>query len=154
MHTDAYSVARQTLVTLLPEVLLLLAATAMMTAGPFVRLSRRTWYGLSVAAVGLALAVLAAQGTVANDPYSAPALGDAFAYSARLLLLFAGLLVLALAHDQVDDRRASEFFGAAVHAGGPAAGQLAGELGLDQEFVAPALGYTQIGFDFGGDWGF
>ncbi len=40
------------------------------------------------------------------------------------------------------------------HAGGAAAGQLADELGFDQEFVAATLGYTQIGFDFGSDGGF
>ncbi|KAG1531498.1 hypothetical protein G6F50_016662 [Rhizopus delemar] len=40
------------------------------------------------------------------------------------------------------------------HAGGAALGQLAGEFGLDQQLVAAALGYTQIGFDFGSDRGF
>ena len=35
--------ARQTLLILLPELLILLAATAMMTAGAFVRCPRRTW---------------------------------------------------------------------------------------------------------------
>ena len=35
--------ARQTLLILLPELLILLSATAMMTAGAFVRLPRRTW---------------------------------------------------------------------------------------------------------------
>ncbi len=40
------------------------------------------------------------------------------------------------------------------HAGGAAAGQLAGEFGFDQQFIASALGNTQIDFDFGGDGGF
>jgi NADH-quinone oxidoreductase subunit N len=111
MNIDAYSVARQTFAILLPEILLLLVATVVMTAGAFVRWPRRAWYVLSVAAVGLALMVLLAQGTLRTDSYSSPVLGDVFAYYARVLLLFTGLIVLALAHDQVDDRRAAEFFG-------------------------------------------
>lgn len=111
MTPSAYDVARQTFVILLPEILLLLSATAIMTAGPFVALGRRTWYGLSVAALGLTLMVLLAQGTVSADPYSSIVLSDAFSFYGRLLLAFSGLIVLALAHDQVDSGRAAEFFG-------------------------------------------
>src|SRR5262249_52822323 len=111
MITSAYDVARQSFVILLPEILLLVAATAMMTAGAFVRVPRRVWYATSVAALGAALMVLLAQGSPATDPSSSLALGAAFAVCSRVLLAFSGLIVLALAHDQVDDARAAEFFG-------------------------------------------
>lgn len=112
MTPSAYDVARQTFVILLPEILLLLTGTVMMTAGAFVRLRREAWYGLAAVALGVALMVLLALGTVPTDPYASVVLGDVFSYYSRLLLAFTGLIVLALAHDLVDDARAAEFFGA------------------------------------------
>ena len=43
MNPTALEVARQTLLVLLPESLILLTATIMMTAGAFVRRPRRVW---------------------------------------------------------------------------------------------------------------
>ena len=51
MNLDAYSVARQSFVILLPEILLLLVATVIMTAGAFVQWPRRAWYAVSVGGV-------------------------------------------------------------------------------------------------------
>jgi NADH-quinone oxidoreductase subunit N len=114
MTPDALFTAQRTLLVLVPEALLALAAVVMMTAGAFVRAPRRVW---SLAALGamaaslLALVVL--RGTSTDSiAYSAVVLNDDLSVFARLGLLLAGLIVLALAHDQVDDRRAAEFFGA------------------------------------------
>jgi NADH-quinone oxidoreductase subunit N len=111
MSTSAYDVARQTLLILLPEILLLLTATVMMTAAAFVRLARTTWVAVSTVALGLALIVLLGISQQSVDPYSAVALNDALSQYARLVLLLSGLIVLAMAHDQVDSARAGEFFG-------------------------------------------
>ena len=110
-------VSRQTLLVLLPEVLILLVATAMMTAGAFVRLPRRTWSLTAAGALVVALVALLVlwrrepSYPGATYPYAAVALNDALAYAARLVFLLTGLILLGLAHDQVDDARAAEFFG-------------------------------------------
>jgi NADH-quinone oxidoreductase subunit N len=109
---SAYEVARQTLVILLPELLILAVATVVMTAGAFVSLPRRAWAAiaaLTLAAATIALIALRDRGI---DPYSAVALNDAFSYYSRLAMLLSGLILLGMAHDQVDDARAAEFFGA------------------------------------------
>ena len=112
MPTDALVVSRQTLVILLPEFLILLTATVMMTAGAFVRLPRKTWCVTAAGALIAALIALIALNHRTTDLYSAVALNDAFSGYARLGLLLSALILLALAHDQVDDARAPEFFGA------------------------------------------
>ncbi len=110
--TSAYDVARQTFVILLPEILLLLTATAMMTAGAFVKLPRRSWCATAAVALGVALLVLLGMGNQSPDIYSAVAINDSFSFYGRLLFLLSGAVLVALAHDQVDDSRAAEFFGA------------------------------------------
>ena len=119
MPTDALDVTRQTLLILLPELLILLTATVMMTAGAFVRLPRRTWCAIAAGALVAALLALIALRHQTTDLYSAVALNDAFSGYARLGLLLSALILLAMAHDQVDDARAAEFFGALlmIHAG-------------------------------------
>ncbi len=116
---DALTVSKQTLLILLPEILILVVAMAMMTAAAFVRLPRRVW-SIS-AAVTLAMAALFLVGLrdKVPDPFAAVALNDALSGYARLGFLLTGLIILALAHDQVEDDRAAEFFGALlmVHAG-------------------------------------
>jgi len=112
MTPSAIDVARQTFTVLMPEVLLLVVATVMMTAGAFVRLPRRTWCATAAFALLAAMLSLAAVGRETTDPYSSVALNDAFSLYGRWVLALTGLVVLALAHDQVDDRRAAEFFGA------------------------------------------
>lgn len=121
MSTDALFAAERTLTVLLPEALLVLAALAMMTAGAFVRRPRRFWCvaaaGATVAAL-LALIALRHTGTDAVA-FGAVALNDALSGYARLGFLLTALVLLGLAHDQVDDARAAEFFGALLmlHAG-------------------------------------
>ena len=110
--TDAYSVATQTIRVLIPEFLLILTATVMMTAGAFVRLPRRAWAATSAGALVAAIIALILLRNQTTDPYSAVALNDPMSGYARLFLLLTALIVLAFAHDQVDDGRASEFFGA------------------------------------------
>ena len=116
---DAVSVAKLTLLVICPEVLMLLVATAMMTAGAFVRLPRRVWAWATFGTFVAALASLIALRHTTVDVYSAVAINDAFSGYVRLGLLLAGLVLLGLAHDQVDDARAPEFFGSLlmVHAG-------------------------------------
>jgi NADH-quinone oxidoreductase subunit N len=111
MLTSAFEVTRQTLLILVPESLLLLAATVMMTAGPFVRLPRRAWCAASALALVVALVALFALHGRTTDLYTAVALNDAFSFWARVVFVLSGLVLLALAHDQVDDARAAEFFG-------------------------------------------
>ena len=103
--------ARQSLLILLPEMLILLSAIVMMTLGAFVKLPRRNWAVLSAATLGLAMFLLVALRVQLTDPYASSALNDAFSGYGRLVFLLGGLLVLAMAHDQVDDARAPEFFG-------------------------------------------
>jgi len=112
MPTDSFEVTRRTLLILLPEFLILLTATVMMTAGAFVRLPRRTWCATAAGALIAALLALIALRHQTTDLYSAVALNDAFSGYARLGLLLSALILLAMAHDQVDDARAPEFFGA------------------------------------------
>jgi NADH-quinone oxidoreductase subunit N len=107
----AYEVARQTFVVLLPEILLVLTATAMMTAGAFVRLPRRVWCATSAAALGVALLALLGVAHQSTDPYASTVLNDSFSLFGRAVFVLTGLIVLALAHDQVDDARSAEFFG-------------------------------------------
>ena len=117
--TDPYAVATRTLWVLMPEFLLILTATAMMTAGAFVRLPRRSWSIASAVAMTAALVALIALRHTTTDPYSAVALNDPLSFYSRLVLLLTGLVLLGLAHDQVDDPRAAEFFGSIlmIHAG-------------------------------------
>jgi NADH-quinone oxidoreductase subunit N len=103
--------AVQTLRILSPELILIAAATAMMTAGAFVRLPRRVWSILSAALLGIAILVLFLIRGEAYDPYAGLVVNDSLAFYARLVFLLTGLIVLGMAHDQVDDARAPEFFG-------------------------------------------
>lgn len=102
---------QQTLLILLPEWIILLTAVVMMTAGAFVRLPRRAWCVSSAVAFLAAIIALFALRDVVTDPYAAVALNDAFSLNCRLFLAFTGIILLGLAHDQVDDARAAEFFG-------------------------------------------
>jgi NADH-quinone oxidoreductase subunit N len=103
--------AQQTLLILLPELLILLAAMAMMTAGAFLRVPRRVWSSASAVTLVLALVALVLLRGTQTDPYGSVALNDAMSGYGRLIFLLTGLVVLAMAHDQVDDARAPEFFG-------------------------------------------
>ncbi len=114
MTTDALTIAHRTLLVLLPEFLLLASAIVMITAGAFVRLPRRVWCGASAVSYVVAfVALLALRHTsTAEMIYGAVVLNDALAVYARFGFLVTGLILLAMSHDQVDDARAAEFFGA------------------------------------------
>ncbi len=107
-----FASAVQTLRILTPELILLAVATAMMTAGAFVRLPRRAWSILSAATLGLGIVALFLVRGETYDPYAGLVVNDALAFYSRLIFLLTGLIVLGMAHDQVDDARAPEFFGA------------------------------------------
>jgi NADH-quinone oxidoreductase subunit N len=103
--------ARQTLLIILPELLILLSAIVMMTAGAFVKFPRHYWSIASAVTLVLAMFVLALLPRLDGDPYGSVALNDALTGYGGFLFLLTGLIVLAMAHDQVDDARAPEFFG-------------------------------------------
>ncbi len=121
MTTDALSITHRTLLVLLPEFLLLASAIIMITAGAFVRLPRRNWSTASaISYVVSFLALLALRNTsTAEMLYGSVVLNDALALYARFGFLLTGLILLAMAHDQVDDSRSPEFFGALqmIHVG-------------------------------------
>jgi len=113
MNSITYQVALQTVRSLWPEILILAVATIMMTAGAFVRLPRRVWsFAAAGTLVAALIALLGRWGQEPIDPYSTVALNDPLAMYARLAFLVTGLVLLGLAHDQVDDERSAEFFGA------------------------------------------
>ena len=87
---SSLEIARQTLLILVPELLILLVATAMMTAGAFVRFPRRLWCGIATGTMLAALLILFGLRHQTIDVYSAIALNDAFSYNARLVLILAG----------------------------------------------------------------
>ena len=111
--------ARQTLVILLPEILILLSATVMMTAGAFTKRPRHVWSIAAAGTLGLALLMLITLRDQVTDPFGAIAVNDALAGYGRMVLLLGGLVIVALAHNQVDAERAPEFFGSLlmIHAG-------------------------------------
>jgi NADH-quinone oxidoreductase subunit N len=112
MASNAFEAARQTALILLPEIILLLTAMGMMTASAFVRQPRRRWCRFGVWALLAALVALLAVAGQETDMYASVALNDAMSFWARIVLLLTGLIVMGLAHDEPDDDRAGEFFGA------------------------------------------
>jgi NADH-quinone oxidoreductase subunit N len=102
---------QQTLTILIPEIMLLLSAIAIMTASPFFRATCRTWCTLAAAALGVSLLALLMLKGERTSLYTASALNDALGFYGRLVVLLSGFIVLALAHDEPSDDRAAEFFG-------------------------------------------
>lgn len=121
MSTDALFTLERTITVLLPEIVLIVSAVAMITVGAFVKAPRWVWSGASVVALLVALGALYALRATSTDliTYGAVALNDALSIYSRLGLLLSGLILVALAHNQVEARRAPEFFGAIllIHAG-------------------------------------
>lgn len=121
MTTDALFTLERTLTVLLPEIVLIVAAVIMITAGAFRTAPRWVWSCASAVAVLVAIWALYALRTTDTDQlaYGAVFLNDALSGYARLGLLLSGLVLLAFSHDQVEARRAPEFFGAIllIHAG-------------------------------------
>jgi NADH-quinone oxidoreductase subunit N len=106
------AIANRALTVLAPEVILIVTAMVMITAGAFIRLPRRVWCAVSASAMVLALLALRMVWNFTTEPYSSVVLGDVLAGYVRCVFLLTGLVLFALAHDQVDDDRAGEFFGA------------------------------------------
>jgi NADH-quinone oxidoreductase subunit N len=108
----AYETILETLRILLPELLLLAAAVAMMTSAPFFRLPRQNWCAIAAGAMAAALLALLLIDGRQTEPYVAVALNDALGFYGRVVVLLSGLIVLGLAHEEPPDDRAGEFFGA------------------------------------------
>jgi NADH-quinone oxidoreductase subunit N len=108
----ALTTSVQTLRALIPELMILLVATVMITLGAFTRQPRRVYVVSALVTMFVALISLYGVRTTVPEAYATVALNDAFAGYARLGFLLAGFVLVILAHDQVDDARAAEFFGA------------------------------------------
>lgn len=111
------NVSQQTLLFLLPEITLIGAATAIITLGAFLPRTREFWASLAGGSIALACFTLYVTQAMltrgpALDPYVAVVNQDWLSTYGRIGLLFTGLIVLALAHNQVDKTKAAEFFGA------------------------------------------
>ncbi|MFO0892738.1 MAG: NADH-quinone oxidoreductase subunit N [Isosphaeraceae bacterium] len=108
----AYQQVLLTLRVLIPELILLAASLAMITAAPFFRLPRRRWCAIAAGATLASLVALLLVGNIRTDMYAAAALNDALGYYGSLVALLTGLVLLGLAHQEPPDERAGEFFGA------------------------------------------
>jgi NADH-quinone oxidoreductase subunit N len=111
MAASAFEAAQQTVLILLPELILLLTAMSMMTAAAFVRLPRRQWCRIGVWALLAALTALLAVARQETDMYASVALNDELSFWARMILILTALVVMGLVHDEPADDRAGEFFG-------------------------------------------
>jgi NADH-quinone oxidoreductase subunit N len=111
MNAHAGSATAQSFLVLLPELIQIVAAVAIVTAGAFFRLPRKVWCAASALAIVLSFLALLGVRNAEVDPYTAVALNDSLSVLARGFLLFTGLILLGLAHDQVSGERAPEFFG-------------------------------------------
>jgi len=108
----AYQTVQQTLLTLLPEIILIGVAIGMMTASPFFQAaSKRVWGALGVGGILASLLALFAIRHVQPDLYAASVINDDFSFYVRLLVLLTGPILIALAHREPSDDRAGEFFG-------------------------------------------
>jgi len=108
----AYETVQEAIRIVIPEILLLAAAVAMMTASPFVRWPRRRWAAVSAAVLVVALLALLALSGQHTDMFATVALNDSLSFYGRLVVLLSGLILLAMAHEEPSDDRAGEFFGA------------------------------------------
>jgi NADH-quinone oxidoreductase subunit N len=106
------SVVEKTALVLVPELILLATAIVMMTASAFVVRSKQFWSSTSAGAILAAILALFCLGRTHTDIYAAVALNDDLSFYARVVMLFSGLILLGLAHDEPGDERAGEFFGA------------------------------------------
>jgi NADH-quinone oxidoreductase subunit N len=109
---SAYDSVLETALVLLPELVLITAAIAIITAGVFIRRPRLTWWVASAGALIASLILLVGLSGTQTDIYSSVALNDDLAFGARLVLIFTGFVLLGLAHQEPDDDRAAEFYGA------------------------------------------
>jgi NADH-quinone oxidoreductase subunit N len=108
---SAYAGIKQTLLILLPETILLLAAVAIITASVFVARPRQFWCRVSGWTIVVALVALLAIAGKETEIYSSVAVNDDLSFYGRLVLLLSALVMLGLAHEEPADDRAGEFFG-------------------------------------------
>jgi len=111
-QADLYQSTVNSLKAMSPEIILLLGAVAMMTAGAFLNRTRCFWAQASAAILGLATLALWFTGSTSTDEISSVFLTDTFSINVRLGLLLVSFILLAILQDQVDKARAPEFFGA------------------------------------------
>lgn len=107
----AYQTVQQTLYVLAPEILLVAVAVVMMTASPFLRVSRKGWCAVAAAASAAGIFVLMATRHVDPDVYVGSAINDAMSFYVRLFVLLTGFILLGLSHREPTDDRSAEFFG-------------------------------------------
>lgn len=109
--TEAYQSTVSSLTAMAPELLLLVAAVAILTAGSFCRKTRQFWARATLAALfGSAVVGFLTFSTATNLEVGV-FINDAFSVNVRVGLLLVSVILLGLLHDQVDDARAPEFFG-------------------------------------------
>lgn len=113
MNPEAFylDLSIQALRVLVPELMVLLTAAVMMTLGAFTRQPRRIWALTSFITLIVAFLALYGVRTTTADPFGSVVLNDAFSWWTRMGFLLTGLILVLMAHDQVDDARAPEFFG-------------------------------------------
>ena len=111
LTTDAYQSTVSSLAAMAPELVLLCAAIAIMTAGAFLKRSCTFWARIALG--GLVVSALAWSLTfnTVTDEISSVFINDAFSVNVRIALLIMSVILLGLLHDQVDDSRAPEYFG-------------------------------------------
>lgn len=108
----AYQTVQQTLLILLPEIILIALAIGMMTASPFFRAtSKSVWGAVGIGGILASIVALFAVRHVQPDIYAASAINDDFSFYVRLLVLLVGPIMIALGHREPTDERAGEFFG-------------------------------------------
>lgn len=111
LNIETYENTAASLKALAPEIVLMAAAVAIMTAGAFLTKSCRFWARCAAAALIGSIVVWSMTYTVGPDEIAAVFVNDTFSIDVRFGLLVIGLIVLALLHDQVDTARAPEYFG-------------------------------------------
>ncbi|MFM7591253.1 MAG: hypothetical protein ACKO85_05600 [Isosphaeraceae bacterium] len=110
-QADFYQSTVNSLKAMSPEIILLLGAVAIMTAGAFLSRSRLFWAQATAVVLGLSLVALWLAGSTPTDEITGVFITDAFSINVRLGLLLASFLILGILQDQVDAARAPEYFG-------------------------------------------
>lgn len=110
-QADFYQSTVNSLKAMSPEIILLLGAVAIMTAGAFLTRARLFWAQATGVVLGLSLVALWMTGSTPTDEITGVFINDAFSLNVRMGLLLVSFLVLGILQDQVDAARAPEYFG-------------------------------------------
>lgn len=111
LNVETYNATAASLKAMAPEIVLMAAAVAVMTAGAFLSRSCRFWARCCAGAFVASLVAWVLTYGVVPDEIAAVFVNDTFSVNVRFGLLIVGLIILGLLHDQVDAARAPEFFG-------------------------------------------